>query len=582
MRTQTNPESRRQFLKKSTLAGLGLALASHHMPQIDDQSSELLYFDGFTRIGPYKYKHPAERWKLEDLLEEMNHCSISAALVAYTLSVNYDAMHSNLELSEMLKPHKQLFPIWNVLPDNTGEFPSPQRLSQLMQEHQVRAVSIYPATNAWNWKDHQSRPLLKWLSKKKILTILTASEMGGMAQLNEFLQTYPSLPVLLTDASWSEQRLVIPMVFQHKNLHICFNNFQINEGIEYLYKKGHLNQLVFASNAPSMSAGAHRTYIDYADIPRRAQAQVAAGNLTRLLHGLTPPSQNINPNDDIIMKAIKQGRPLPVKLIDMHMHMLHEGLNGAGWGYRMENGGPQGVFKLLKRLGYDGGGIMSWNGVVSHDAAGGNLAAKAALNQAPTGFWGLANFDPTHYSQQQLAEMIPKLYEDKRFIGMKPYHYYGVQYHDPAYDVWWKFGNENHLYALLHNTRSDLLEAETLAAKYPNVRWVIAHAGSSYKMADMAIAAIKKYPNIYAEITLTPVPLGVVEYLVEKAGEDRIMYGSDLPMRDPRQQLGWVGFSRLPLNVKKKVFAGNALKVIAPCLDRLPRHNRPDFSTKFS
>ena len=99
--------------------------------------------------------------------------------------------------------------------------------------------------------------------------------------------------------------------------------------------------------------------------------------------------------------------------------------------------------------------------------------------------------------------------------------------------------------------------------------------GANYKVADTVIGAIKKYPNIYAEITLTPVTLGVVEYLVKGAGEDRIMYGSDLPMRDPRQQLGWVVFSHLPLSVKKKVLAENAMNVIRPCLDRLPAHNRP-------
>ena len=135
---------------------------------------------------------------------------------------------------------------------------------------------------------------------------------------------------------------------------------------------------------------------------------------------------------------------------------------------------------------------------------------------------------------------------------------------------------EHHLYALLHNTRSDLQEVETLAPKYPNVRWVIAHAGGSFKMADMAIAAMKKYPNIYAEITLTPVHLGIIEYLIEGAGEDRILYGSDLPMRDPRQQLGWAVFTRLPLAVKKKLLAENVYHVIQPSLKQLPRHNIPE------
>src|SRR5690606_24510645 len=166
-------------------------------------------------------------------------------------------------------------------------------------------------------------------------------------------------------------------------------------------------------------------------------------------------------------------------------------------------------------------------------------------------------------------------YADKRIIGMKPYHFYGVEYHHHSYDIWWKFGEQNRLYALIHPTRTDLLEVETLAAKYPGVRWVIAHAGGSYAMADMAISAMQKYANVYAEITLTPVPLGIIEYLVAHVGDDRILYGSDLPMRDPRQQLGWVVFSRLPLASKKRILGENAFKVIEPCIKQLPRYNIP-------
>lgn len=574
--------SRRDFIKKNATAGLGLALSGQLIPLPGSASSSesisehTLYFDGYTRIGPRKYKHPEERWSLQHLRDEMQHCSISGALVASTLSVNYDAMFSNLELSEQIKDYRNLFAIWNVMPHQTGEFPDPVELGKQMKAHNVRAVSLFPYTNAWDWKANTSDELLSWLSKNKILTIVSAAEFGGMSPFNEFLTKYPSLPVFLINANWSDQRYVLPMVAKHRNLHVGFDNFQINEGIEHFYKKGYIDQAIFGSNTPAMSAGAHRAYIDYADVPKDARAKVAGGNLIRLLHGLRPPELKNNPNDDILMMAIKNGSPIPVPLIDMHMHMLNEGLNGAGWGYRMENGGPDEVFKLLKRLGYKGGGIMSWNGVVSHDAVGGNISAKKSLDMAPEGYWGLANFDPTHYSQEELKILIPKMYEDKRFIGMKPYHYYGVQYHHPSYDVWWQYGNERKFYGLLHNSRSDLLEAESLAKKYPDVRWIIAHAGGSYNMADMAIAAMKKFPNIYAEITLTPVHLGIVEYLVAGAGEDRILYGSDLPMRDPRQQLGWVVFSRLPLAVKKKILAENALKVIEPCLNRLPAYNRPN------
>jgi len=96
----------------------------------------------------------------------------------------------------------------------------------------------------------------------------------------------------------------------------------------------------------------------------------------------------------------------------------------------------------------------------------------------------------------------------------------------------------------------------------------------------MAIEMMKKHQNVFAEITLTPVPLGVIEYMVEAVGDDRILYGSDLPMRDPRQQLGWLVFSRLPLASKKKILGENAYRVIEPCIKNMPGYNVPEVFRK--
>ncbi|MBI4026504.1 MAG: amidohydrolase family protein [Verrucomicrobia bacterium] len=538
-------------------------------------AADLLFFDAFTRIGPRPKKHPSHPWKLSDVLAEMDHCSISGALAASTLSVQYEMMHSNLELSAWIAPHKHLFTIWNVMPHQTGEFPEPQQLESLMRRHDVRAVTIYPKANAWDWEADHSQVVLRWLEKRRILTILNRQEFGQYSELDRFLSRHRQLPLLLTAAGWSEQRFVLPLLRKHPNLHISFDHFQIHRGVEHLCKEGLENQLVFASNAPLMSMGAHRCYVDYAEVPAGVRQKIASGNLIRLLRGQGPPRLRTNKDEDVLMTAARHGQPLPVPVIDMHMHILHEGMDGAGGAYRMQRGGPPGVFHLLKRIGCTGGGFMSWNGTVSADARGGNECVAQALDAAPKGFWGLASFDPTHYTQEELGRMIPEVYRDQRFIGMKPYVQYGVEYHHRSYDIWWRYGNRRGFYAAIHRNRGDFLEVNTLAKKYPRVRWVVYHCGSDYATADQAIESMRRHPNVHAEITLTPVTFGIIDYLVKHAGEDRILYGSDLPMRDPRQQLGWVVFSRLSLVQKKKALGANALRVIQPCLRQLPARHRP-------
>lgn len=582
--------NRREFIKQNSILAAGASLFGSSsllkqggLPFIDgDRDGDThRYFDAFTLIGPRRYKHLAERWQLSELLEEMDHCTISGAMVASTLSVYYDPMMGNLELSAQLKAYNNLFAVWNVMPHQTGEFPAPPELGMLMKEHNVRAISIYPLANGWNWKAGSSRLLLNWIGEHKVLTIVTAPELGGWRQVDEFLTRYPEIPVLLTDASWIEQRYLLPLLGTHKNLHISFDHFQINQGIEFLCKSGYEDQLLFATNAPSMSIGAHRTYIDYAEISPSAKKKIREGNLIRLLQGLQPPIKSrFNPVEDELMTAVKEGRPIPASIIDMHMHVLDEGLNGAGGaGYRMDHGGPNGIFSSVKRLGYNGGSLMSVNALLSNDAVGGNICLTNALKVAPSGFWGAATLNTTHFSQSQFEQMVKDVYRDNRLIGMKPYHFYGVEYSHPSYNAWWEYGNERNFYALIHSERPDLAEIDTLAERYPNVRWMSAHACRSWKMADMVIAVMKKRSNVFAEITFTLVPSGIIEYIVSAVGDDRVVYGSDIPTRDPRQQLGWVVFSRLPLVSKKKILAANALSVIGPCIDRLPDYNRPKFKT---
>ncbi|MDP2415191.1 hypothetical protein, partial [Daejeonella sp.] len=71
-------KSRREFIKKNSITLLGTTVlsatsgnllastADFLMPQTKD----LLFFDAFARIGPRRYKHPGEKWQLEDLIKE--------------------------------------------------------------------------------------------------------------------------------------------------------------------------------------------------------------------------------------------------------------------------------------------------------------------------------------------------------------------------------------------------------------------------------------------------------------------------------------------------------------------------------
>jgi predicted TIM-barrel fold metal-dependent hydrolase len=456
------------------------------------------------------------------------------------------------------------------MPHWTGETPPPRDFVKEMHDRNVRAVLLYPGHNAWNLTSRTARPLLDELERTRTLCIVEAPAEASWKDLEQVLTEHPELPILMRGIPWSQQRGAIPLLLAHKNLHVGFDQFQISYGPEWLVEHGCEDQLVYCSNATDMAMGAHRFYVDYADIPPEARRKFAGGNLTRLLKGLAPPREIINKDEDPVMAEARQGKPLSPLVIDFHAHILDEGCQGAGSAYTMWRGGPEDTYKLAKRMGVDFMGLMSWNGTVGAQAEEGNRCVKAALDSHPDFYWGLGTFDVVHRTADEMRKQMEELFADKRFLGLKPYPSYGVPYSDPRFDCWWEFGNARKLYCGIHPVNwYQAAEFDSICSRFPDLTVVAYHAGGDWSIADTCIALAKKYANFMMEITLTPVNLGIIDYLVENTSADRVMYGSDLPMRDPRPQLGWAVFSRLKYEDKLKVLGGNARRL----LDRIRAAN---------
>ena len=55
---------------------------------------------------------------------------------------------------------------------------------------------------------------------------------------------------------------------------------------------------------------------------------------------------------------------------------------------------------------------------------------------------------------------------------------------------------------------------------------------------------------------------GVVEQLVNEAGADRVLYGSDIPVMDPRAQIGKIITAEISDEAKRQVLGGNARRLL--------------------
>jgi len=536
------------------------------------------YFDCNSIVGQRPYKHPKERWSTTHLIEDMELAEISGALVTHALAINYESMYGNIRLLNEINDYPgKLFGAWCIDPlGEPGFFSKSQDMIKSMNENKIRAVRLVPGS--YSLHEDLMGETLDTLQNNKILTLMEVGSIRNnqawgandvFSFFHEFLNRYKSLPVLLTNHYWFQQQHIHKLMSLHKNLHIEFSDYQINRGIEKYVEFFGDQRLLFGTGMTSKSPGAARTYIDYAQISSKSKEQIASKNLSRLLKGLEPKDLNTNElRDDKMIEFARKGTPIPYHIIDAHSHILHEGgQNGSPNGPIMYDGDAKGVIEINRWCGIDQIAMMSWNGPVCTDAIDGNNIVSRAMSNFKEEVFGVAVIDPTHMSKEEISNEIELRYLKQGFMGMKPYVEMGLSYEDPLFDQWWAFGNKYNLYALMHTLESPhtggLDAIKRLANKYPNVSWLIAHSAASYKYIEEVAECINSTENIFAEITFTNVPNRSIKYLSDLIGDEKIIFGTDQPMRDPRQQLGWVIWEDLSIESREKILGANFQKLLS-------------------
>lgn len=98
-----------------------------------------------------------------------------------------------------------------------------------------------------------------------------------------------------------------------------------------------------------------------------------------------------------------------------------------------------------------------------------------------------------------------------------------------------------------------------LALRHPDVPIIMAHlVGCGVR----GVLDIKDLPNVYIDTSGSQPDAGFLEFAVEQLGTDRILYGSDAPIRDYGVQLAKVRDADIPAAAKTKILGANAARLI--------------------
>jgi len=530
-------------------------------------STGLTYFDCHATVGPRHNMHAGERHTLADLLESMDRCGIDAALVGSTYAQTYDVMWANQQLAQSLQDQPRLFPVWTALPHQAGDMPAPAAFVRAARAAGVRAVRLYPHQHAFDigrgtlgsLMTALVRARLPILSDRGQFLVRQDDRVAGYRALQEFCTLYRRSAVLFLGAHWGDVRLLLPVMDACPNLHIELSTLQYNLAPERLVARYGAERILFGSGGPSMCAGAARALIDWADLRLADRQKIAARNLCRLLGIRKLPIVEKRPADDPVA-AVWQGKPLTqVDVIDAHAHINHAGANGVGTIIQPE-GHAAGMRRLFTRIGIRRTAVSSWLGIMAPDAHLGNDITHAAMQAEPDFVIGYACMDPAVMTAGEIEAEIALRHDQQGFLGLKPYIRTSAKFDHPGYAPWYRYAARRRLFALFHDSHE---LAARLADAYPGLQVLLAHSGGSIASARRNGDLAHAHANVFCEITLTPVTNGAIELMAGLAGAERVLFGTDAPMRDPRPQLGWAVHAALQRADKVKILGGNFTRILA-------------------
>ena len=245
-------------------------------------------------------------------------------------------------------------------------------------------------------------------------------------------------------------------------------------------------------------------------------------------------------------------------VVDFHTH-------AGRWGNSAVDDDPERFVEIMNAAGVDRASI---NCVFYSDASRGNDKVARVVAQHPHRFIGVAFVTP-HYLEEAIGE-LERAFDVLGMRSLKVYPtYYGKPIDDPGYMPIFEWCDERGIVLMSHSSyvdEDDTLTMPTkfiaLAKRFSNMKWVLGHSGNARPGQVQALEAARACPNIYLETCTSYGDHETIKFLVEGVGEDRVLFGSDMPLLDARAMVGRIVTADISNEAKRKVLGLNATKLL--------------------
>ncbi|MCA9982950.1 MAG: amidohydrolase [Anaerolineales bacterium] len=243
-----------------------------------------------------------------------------------------------------------------------------------------------------------------------------------------------------------------------------------------------------------------------------------------------------------------------IRVIDFHGH------SGKMESVGMEDD-PAIMLRAMDAVGID---IACLFHIFQPDGTTSNDLNARFIARHPDRFVGFAYVSPL--MPERMVPELERAIDDLNFVAIKLY---------PPYTPWpfneerwfpiYQFAHERELAIIFHTDHFHTNRPRYLAdiaPLFPRANFVAGHSGNVAEARAEAIAAAQAYTNVYMETCSTFRSPGVIEELVREAGAERVLFGSDIPLMDPRSQLGKIITADISDEAKRLILGANAARLL--------------------
>lgn len=252
-----------------------------------------------------------------------------------------------------------------------------------------------------------------------------------------------------------------------------------------------------------------------------------------------------------------------MRILDAHAHL------GTWADFLVPQPGADWLVDVMTREGIEAAGVSHLM-AVGHDVATGNQLALDAAGAHPGRLYAWLVFSPHHPAE--LGRLTDQL-SDPRVWGLKLHpDVHRVALDDPRYEPAWALAAAQGVPILTHTQTgarwSDPALAAALASRWPEVDVLMGHGGLDVDGLLAAARLARSVSNLHLETCSSRLTRHWLARLVDEAGAESVLFGSDAVFLDPRTAVGRLRATRVSEDDRALLAGGNLARILGPRLAR--------------